>query len=380
MHLDGSSLKLSPFETEMRLRLWWHLCVLESRAPEDQGFQPAVDVTNPKLRLPLNIDDNQIYPDMTRLPVESDEWTQMSFFLVQTESCRLLHPILDSQEQRPADPLLPIAEKRKTLQERSQYLSANYSEAPTHLSRITLQHRKTAYKKMVFVLQLREEISMRQQKGTKDDAAPDVLQPSFQLACDGLESSRGLLMGDFASRFRWLFRLYTPWYALAYILRCLCTKPCGAEAERAWALVDELYPVAMGLHGQWEGSQGDRYGHGSIWRCLDLLRRQAISARQHAQLHVATADAEAEPSSAGGKAASKPFPETESGRTAMAYEPSMLWPEPDQGLNTDPSESLFPSLDLSMPDFTLLPDWNAVINGDLAYDNNEMDISYFPAT
>ena len=89
----------------MRLRLWWHLCVLDSRAPEDQGFEPTVDIMNRKLRLPLNVNDNQICPDMTCLPMESNGWTEMSFFLIQTESCRLLHPVLDTQEQHAADAL-----------------------------------------------------------------------------------------------------------------------------------------------------------------------------------------------------------------------------------------------------------------------------------
>ena len=64
----------------MRLRLWWHLCVLDSRAPEDQGLQSTVDLMNRELRLPLNVNENQICPDMTRIPLESDSWTEMSFF------------------------------------------------------------------------------------------------------------------------------------------------------------------------------------------------------------------------------------------------------------------------------------------------------------
>lgn len=355
----------------MRLRLWWHLCVLESRAPEDQGFQPAVDVTNPRLRLPLNVDDNQICPDMTRLPEESDGWTDMSFCLLQTESCRLMHPILNSQEQHPADGLRSIAEKRTIVEERARYLRAKYPGTPAPLWLMRVQHGNTARKKMEFVLQLREEISRRQQKGAQDDAAPDVLRPSFRLACDGLECSYGSSEEGGTSRFKWFFNLYTPWYALAYILRCLCSSPCGAEAERAWALVDELYPRAMSLHSQWAGIHQDEYGHGSIWRCLDRLRHQAFSARQHAQLYVATVDVEIQPSGSGAQL----LPGTEVGRPATALGPSIR-PEPDEGLVTDQNQSGFTAWDLSMPDFTLLPDWNAVINGGLNHDGDEIGPSF----
>lgn len=124
------------------------------------------------------------------------------------------------------------------MQEHGQYLSAKYSTSyrsgtPTDLSRIAMQHITTASKKMKFVLQLREEISMAKQNGAQEDATPGLLKPSFKLACEGLESNYVLLKEGLASGFRWFFNIYTPWYALAYVLRCLCSSPCGFGTERA---------------------------------------------------------------------------------------------------------------------------------------------------
>lgn len=42
IHRDGTHFKLSPFETEMRRRLWWQVCVLDARASEDHGCDPTV--------------------------------------------------------------------------------------------------------------------------------------------------------------------------------------------------------------------------------------------------------------------------------------------------------------------------------------------------
>lgn len=379
LHIDGACLQLSPFETEMRLRLWWHLCVLESRAPEDQGLQPTVDVMNPKLRLPLNVNDNQICPDMTCLPVESDGWTDMSFFLIQTESCRLLHPILNPQGQSSEDALLDIAEKRKIIRERSQYLSAKYSGACTHLSRIAIKHRTAARKKMEFVLQLREEINMRQQKGAQEDTFPDVLKPSFKLACDGLESNNMLLKGGVAFGFKWFFNMYTPWYALAYVLRCLCSSPSGFETERAWALVDDYRPRVMSLHGHGAGIH-DKYGQGSIWRCLNLLLHQALSLRQYAQLNVGNADVEIQPPSSGDQCIPQLLSDTEipppNSAKATAQATSKL-PELDPDFNAEPNQIIFSSMDLSMHNITFLSDWNAVFNGSLNDDGYEINPSCF---
>ena len=140
------------------------------------------DIINRELRLPLNLNDNQIYPDMTHLLVESDGWTEMSFFLFQTGACRRMYPVLDIQEQQSADVLLDITEKLQVIEQRG-------SRKPSGLSRITDQHATTAYKKIQFVLLLRKETSMRKQIGARDDATPGILKPSFKLACETLESS-----------------------------------------------------------------------------------------------------------------------------------------------------------------------------------------------
>lgn len=346
LHRDGTSLKLSPFETEMRIRLWWHLCVLDSRAPEDQGFPPTVDITNQELRLPLNVNDDRIYPDMKNFPAESDGWTEMSFFLIQTESCRVIHPILDHQQ----DTLLDIREKRKIIQDPGHYLSSKYrispeSGPPTDLQRLAIQHITTACKKMEFVLQLREEIYMRKQNEPQNDATPDVLKLSFKLACDGLESSHMLLKDGFAWRFKWFFSMYTQWYALAYVLRCLRSNPSGFEADRGWVSVEALFPRGTNLQGH------DEHGHGRIWKFLKLLRHQAWSLRQQ------TDNNRAQLSSRGYFLPDAEIPQP------IGTTGADILPEWSYEFITNPDERVASSLNLLMPEIPFLPDWNAVING-----------------
>lgn len=42
IHRDGSHFKLTPFEIEMRRRLWWQVCILDARAAEDHGCDPTI--------------------------------------------------------------------------------------------------------------------------------------------------------------------------------------------------------------------------------------------------------------------------------------------------------------------------------------------------
>ncbi|KAL7788537.1 hypothetical protein V8C43DRAFT_323775 [Trichoderma afarasin] len=370
LHRDGASLKLSLFESEMRLRLWWHLCVLESRASEDQGFQPTVDITNTGLRLPLNANDDQIYPDMTHFPEESRGWTEMSFFLIQIDACRVIHPILDRQQKDSSDIFRSIRKNGRSISNPVQYMTEKYGIAlgsesltPANLPHIAMQHVTTACKKMDFVLQLRKEISISKQKEAQDDdLTSDVPKISFKMACECLESSHVLLKEGLASRFTWLFSMYTQWYALAYVLRCLCSNPSprGFEADRVWALVQGLIPRGPSLQGQL--AVHDEHGHGRIWKFLNQLRRRAWSLRRHAPAFTATKDVWVQPSDGERYWTRQRFPEAEILPPTMDSGTSFV-PEWVSEFPASSDQSLFASLDLLMPEIPFLPDWNAVING-----------------
>ncbi|KAJ5291647.1 hypothetical protein N7478_000898 [Penicillium angulare] len=377
LYREDASLRMKPFETEMRLRLWWHLCVLDSRAPEDQGVQPAVDIRNIGMRLPLNLNDNQIYPDMTQLPVASTGWTEMSFFLIQAESCRRVRPIVDAQGMGSANPLLDIEDGRNHIRDLDDRLQEMFGISPrsgglTGLPRIAMQHISMACKKVLFVLQLQEQLIMQKKNRTHDKGTSEALKQTFALACDALESSH-VLLNDLASKFNWFFSMYTQWYALTYVMRCLCSSSNHGrlETERAWFLVEELFPHELNFQASSVGDQGE-YNHGSIWRYVGMLRDQALSVRKRAGLPVGTAAVGAQPPSNiqfdGWQlpdAINTAFPA--SGSTATGYETTSL-PGFGQQPKGSSSQDPFSFSDLSMPGAMLLTDWDAVINGYI-YDN-----------
>ncbi|CAK7262528.1 hypothetical protein SEPCBS57363_000112 [Sporothrix epigloea] len=383
LHRDGIHLRPSPFETEMRLRLWWHLCVLDSRAPEDQGLQPNSAVTSCELRQPRNVNDAQLYPGMTQLPADvAGSWTDMSFFLVQTEGCRQMHPILETQAQQEApegvsaaavtDPLHTIGEKHKLVRDPAHYMQARFGisvdEQKTlpDLARMAIQHVGTAVKKMEFVLQLRKEITLQRSAessradANNDDARePALLRPSFRLACAALESSRALQQDSASMPFAWFFRTYTQWYALAYVLRCLCCRPreCTAEtqalSEHAWELVDALLPNTSQLHER-EFKTED---HDSIWSYLHKLRQQAAQVRDEQVRMIAAGAGQAEASLL---VVQPPEQHAELSLVgqASATADANLFAEADSG---EASQDMMSSLDLFMADIPFLPDWDAFI-------------------
>ena len=85
VHRDGTNFCLSPFETEMRRRLWWHICLLDTRAAEDHGADPSFTEGFYDARLPLNINDDDISPETKETPKERQGTTEMTFCLIRFE-------------------------------------------------------------------------------------------------------------------------------------------------------------------------------------------------------------------------------------------------------------------------------------------------------
>ncbi|KAH8704400.1 hypothetical protein GQ44DRAFT_764127 [Phaeosphaeriaceae sp. PMI808] len=86
LHRDGKILGLSPFQSETRRRLWWHLISREIRSGEDYGLEIASSpLLTSDVGLPANIDDTDISPDMQEHPKPKVGWTAMTFSLIQIE-------------------------------------------------------------------------------------------------------------------------------------------------------------------------------------------------------------------------------------------------------------------------------------------------------
>lgn len=87
LHRDGTSLGLSPFETEMRRRIWWQMKLHDWRTASLAGLNKynIQDVHPDSPKPPININDNQIYPSMTQPPVSVDGATDMIFCLLRIE-------------------------------------------------------------------------------------------------------------------------------------------------------------------------------------------------------------------------------------------------------------------------------------------------------
>ena len=93
VHRDGAHFGIPPFETEMRRRLWWHISILDTRASEDHGTESIFTESFYDTKFPLNINDEDLRPDMTEFPEEHEGTTEISFCLIRFELSALSRKI-----------------------------------------------------------------------------------------------------------------------------------------------------------------------------------------------------------------------------------------------------------------------------------------------
>jgi len=93
IHRDGSHFDLTPFDIEMRRRLWWQICILDSRASEDHGCDPTIIDQVFDTQMPLNANDSDLSPDMKTFPEAKVGCTEMTFGLIRFEITNTLRRI-----------------------------------------------------------------------------------------------------------------------------------------------------------------------------------------------------------------------------------------------------------------------------------------------
>lgn len=81
LHRDGTHFGLSPFETEMRRRLWWYIYLLEFQLSDCQATTPQIRLGDYDTRMPLNINDDDLSTSLVELPQERTGFTELTLML-----------------------------------------------------------------------------------------------------------------------------------------------------------------------------------------------------------------------------------------------------------------------------------------------------------
>ncbi|KAI0102560.1 fungal-specific transcription factor domain-containing protein [Nemania sp. FL0031] len=81
-HRDGEQFNLSPFETEMRRRLWWHVLTQDSKYAMLSGLSHTWVPSNWDTKMPQNLNDEDLSPNSLKPLIPRDGPTEMAFVLI----------------------------------------------------------------------------------------------------------------------------------------------------------------------------------------------------------------------------------------------------------------------------------------------------------
>ena len=278
LHRDGTLFSLPPFETEMRRRLWWQICLLDGRAGESTGVENSVLTQQFDTKLPLNINDSDLDPKMSDPPVEHNGVTDMIFSLLRYEvgyGLRSLHggPSPHSVWHKLGSNCLSSEEKLKFIDEfearlQDKYLKHCNPEAPLDFVSITVARS----------IICRMRLFMQQPRQVSGDAkvGKDYAEKKFQLSIEILENAHVLLSSESTQKWRWNFQTFIPWHALSHILSELCIRTKGQAVDRAWAAVNAV------CHDYYETVVESNKG--LVWKPIRSLLAKARALRREALL------------------------------------------------------------------------------------------------
>ncbi|GAB7363169.1 hypothetical protein MBLNU230_g3453t1 [Neophaeotheca triangularis] len=277
IHRDGTHFGLPPFEVEMRRRLWWQVCILDTRASEDHGCDPTITEQSFDTQMPLNVEDTDLTPEMKSFPKERKGCTNMTFCLIRFEvsnTFRRINYVPPGLLRGSSDTYasVSLADKERWITECHNRLEERYL-AHCDMSVPLYWVTATVARLMMSKMWLMVYHPFQRQDGGAS-LPPETRDKLFITSLENIEYSILLETEARTMQWGWLFKTYMQWHALAFILSELCVRTTGDMVERAWIAVSKT------RGGRW-GSENitDETPAGRLWRPLKKLYRKAREQR-----------------------------------------------------------------------------------------------------
>lgn len=303
LHRDGTVFGLKPFETELRRRLWWYICVLDGHSSKYQEHEANLHQFFSDTKLPLHINDSDLHPDMTEAPPERDGATDMTFCLVRCEaintasSTKLIGPGLQRGPWRAGgnngSGEITVDERKAIVQGFVEKLTEKYlrhcdpSEPVLLMSAMVIKLIFARFWLLVYRPppgpNSNESSSRRSptpggtQGSTSSGASPSNQEPKppidpetrdklFTMSVEVLELSTSILTHPQLVKWAWYSKTYVQWHAIGYVLAEICCRPASAECDRAWNAVMGVYQ---------SGILSFNEPKGTVWKPIRRLMAKA---------------------------------------------------------------------------------------------------------
>jgi hypothetical protein len=245
LHRDGAHFEhLTPYEIEMRRRVWWALCVLDVRASEDQGTDYTIARGSFDTELPLNINDADIEPETTQMPTAREGVTDMTFPLVSFEICKVTRQMM-AQSAKEGAP--GIEEQSRLLSEIYEKLDRGYLQYSVESGNITywvgVIVARLVMAKMTLLIYLPVLFS-----SPSEHFSDEIRTKLLVAAIETAEYNHALNAEQACRQWRWAYQTYTHWHAIVYLLIEISRRLWSPIVERAWVALHSPWLIPAQSH------------------------------------------------------------------------------------------------------------------------------------
>ncbi|KAL2706666.1 hypothetical protein AAEP93_001916 [Penicillium crustosum] len=272
LHRDASASEISPFEVEMRRRLWWQIYILDINIAEDCGTNPRILESWFNTRLPSNVTDASLDPDMKHPPRNCSGKTEMVLSLTRSEISNFARRTIFSDQfcEENCYPVLSASQKCTTIdlfkeKVKQQYLS--------HLDQsIPLDYFTTVSCNLILA---KLKLAVIKPRARQDQSM--LMHVNFRKVCiEILQGTAALKHHKKGSQWLWNLENHIEWDALTCLLINLSLAPKGEALDLAWQAVNETYE-----HLKMDGDA--RCDH--HWENIEELRTKALFSRDMVQIN-----------------------------------------------------------------------------------------------
>ncbi|KAI1635004.1 fungal-specific transcription factor domain-containing protein [Biscogniauxia mediterranea] len=284
LHRDGAAFGLRPLETEVRRRLWYNICVLDTRSSDYHGYEPIVHEHGFDTRLPLNVCDADLTPDMREPPPERDgEFTPMTFCRIRGEVMRAGWKLsyvppssggvggAQAESRSLQERVAVVEELRTTLTEK--YL--RYCDPTVPFQALSSMVARVVLARMWLVVHFplgrRAEYA---NAAIRTDYSPDtnMRDKIFSTAVEILELTSIIHSHRDFSKWCWHSRTYIQWHSVALVLYEICLRPPSPECDRAWEYINIINNSDLAIN--------RKEKKGPLWRPIERLMAKARHVRE----------------------------------------------------------------------------------------------------
>lgn len=243
LHRDGEhDTHRTPFEVEMRRRVWWTMCLLDQKVSEDQGTHMVYASLDFDTKPPLNINDSDINPETTVTPPERYGVTDMSFARISAALTDVHRRLLSS------DPNLSMNEKAGLIEEIFKNFQTQYLQYTTDTDGGLAYWVSVCMARLVMAKLTLLSFAPIVRSGSSKSRTTPVTQDTnsmrfFHAAIHVAEYNHAINAEEDCRHWRWVYQTCTHWHSSVYLALEIPRREWTPTVERAWVALNSPWLI-----------------------------------------------------------------------------------------------------------------------------------------